>query len=62
RRFIWEYAQALNRVLQRLDHSGASISGKKAKICVPSTVVVGYDVSFEGRRPLQDKVQRVQDW
>lgn len=62
RRFIWEYAQVLNRVLQRLNHAGASISGKKVQICVPKTVCVGYEISYEGRRPLQEKIQRILDW
>lgn len=62
RRFIWEYAHVLNRVLQRLDHSGASVSGKKALIAVPTTIVTGYTVSFEGRTPQQSNVQRVLDW
>ncbi|EJD39358.1 hypothetical protein AURDEDRAFT_47054, partial [Auricularia subglabra TFB-10046 SS5] len=57
-----EYAHTLNRVLQRLDHSGASVSGKKAMIAVPSTLVTGYTVSYEGRTPNQTNVQRILDW
>jgi hypothetical protein len=62
RRFIWEYAQNLNRVLRRLDKANASVSGKKAKVCVPETLVVGQRCSFEGRLPDQSIIQKILDW
>jgi hypothetical protein len=62
RRFIWEYAENLNRTLQRIRHAGGSISGKKVYICVPKATVVGYECSFEGRQPEQSNVQKIVNW
>jgi len=62
RRFIWEYAQVLNRGLHRLNHAGASCSGNKVILCAPETTVVGYRCSFNGRLPENSNVQRILDW
>jgi transposase InsO family protein len=62
RRFIWEYSQNLHKVLRRLDKANASVSGKKAKVCVPEAIVVGHNCSFEGRLPEQSNIQKIVDW
>jgi hypothetical protein len=44
RRFIWEYAQTLERVLFRSEEAGLTISGKKFSCCVPALDIVGHVV------------------
>jgi len=60
--FIWEYAQNLHRILRRLDKAGASVSGKKAKVCVPEAIVVGHNCSYQGRLPEQSNVKAIVNW
>jgi len=36
RRFIWEYAVTLERVLFRIEEAGLTVSGKKFSCCVPA--------------------------
>ncbi|KZV80955.1 hypothetical protein EXIGLDRAFT_629319, partial [Exidia glandulosa HHB12029] len=62
RRFIWEYIHILNRILQRLDKANASVSGKKAKVCVPEALIVGHRCSYEGRLPETGNVQKILNW
>lgn len=62
RRFIWEYANSLNRILRRLDKAKASVSGKKAKICVPEALIVGHRCSYEGRLPEIGNIQKIIHW
>ena len=62
RRWVWEYAITLNRVLHRIRKVGGSVAGKKAIICAPSVPVTGYMVSYEGRHPLESNVQKIEDW
>ena len=49
RRFVWEHAQTINRVLHRLGRAGASVSGKKA--------VVAAEEKVEQPSPTEDNVQ-----
>ncbi|KXN86951.1 Gag-Pol polyprotein [Leucoagaricus sp. SymC.cos] len=51
RRFIWEHAVNLNRVLHRLVHAGATVSAKKLQLCHPEIIVVGRRCTYEGQGP-----------
>lgn len=62
RRFVWEHAMTLNRILHRLKKAGASVSGKKAIIAQPEAVIVGYRCNFEGRHPEKGNVKKILDW
>ena len=48
RRFVWEYFQGVNRVLQRFRYIGGTFNGKKLELCRPSMVVVGHTCTYEG--------------
>ncbi|TFK16931.1 hypothetical protein FA15DRAFT_548837, partial [Coprinopsis marcescibilis] len=62
RRFIWEHLQDVARVVQRFVAVGATFSGPKAQLCVPEAVIVGHLCTYDGRRPLQSRVQKIIDW
>lgn len=62
RRFIWEHAQDVHRILHRVGHAGITFSGAKAQICKPDVVIVGQKCTPEGRVPEDDKVVKVRNW
>lgn len=62
RRFIWEHLNNVNRVLHRFKKFGRTFSGKKLDICAGSVVVVGHEVSYEGRQPEKIKIDKVLNW
>ncbi|MBW0588438.1 hypothetical protein O181_128153 [Austropuccinia psidii MF-1] len=46
RRFIWEYAVTLERILFRIEEPGLTISGIKFACCMPALDIVGHVVSL----------------
>jgi hypothetical protein len=62
RRFVFEHAQDVNRVLHRLGHAGASVSAKKIQLGVPEAKIVGQICNYEGRLPDEDRVRKITDW
>ncbi|TFK79463.1 hypothetical protein K466DRAFT_442782, partial [Polyporus arcularius HHB13444] len=62
RRYIWEHALDVHRILHRLGHAGATISAKKIQMCKPDVVIVGQKCSLEGRTPEDAKVEKVLKW
>lgn len=62
RRFVWEQFENLNRVVQRMKYSGGTFSGKKSVLCADEFVVVGHLCTYEGRKPLPDRVGVIERW
>jgi hypothetical protein len=62
RRFIWEHLIVVNRILQRLENVGATVSAKKFVLATPNAVIIGHKCTFEGCIPHETKVQKIQDW
>ncbi|KII92436.1 hypothetical protein PLICRDRAFT_60215, partial [Plicaturopsis crispa FD-325 SS-3] len=62
RRFVWEHAQDLNRVLHRLSCAGATVSGKKLYAGRDEVVVVGQLCNYEGRLPDRSAVAKIVKW
>lgn len=62
RRFIWEHAQDVNRIMHRVKRSGATFSPNKSQICLPEVVIVGQKCTPEGRLPDIDKVDKILNW
>jgi hypothetical protein len=62
RRFIWEHAVDVNRIMHRIKRSGATFSPKKTQICLPEVVIVGQKCTPEGRLPDVDKVNKILNW
>ncbi|RPD54983.1 hypothetical protein L227DRAFT_510730, partial [Lentinus tigrinus ALCF2SS1-6] len=62
RRFIWEHACDVHRIMHRLGHSGATISAKKLQMCRPEVIIVGQKCSKEGRTPEDVKIEKILNW
>ena len=62
RRFIWEHAQDVHRVMHRVLHAGATVSAHKAQISLPEVLIVGQRCNIHGREPDKDKVSKILDW
>ena len=62
RRFIWEYAITLERILFRIEEAGLTISGKKFACCVPALDLVGHVVCKEGRKASKKKINKIESW
>ena len=62
RRFIWEHANDVHRIMHRIGHAGATFSAKKTQTCRPEVLVVGQKCNPLGRSPDDDKVKKVLDW
>lgn len=62
RRFVWEHMNDVLRVVWKVGKAGGTFSGPKAYICVPEAVIVGHLCTYEGRRALPDRVQKIRDW
>ena len=59
RRFIWEHAVNLERILFRLEEAGLTVSGVKMSVAVPSLGLVGTNVSYEGRKIQSSKLNKI---
>jgi transposase InsO family protein len=62
RRFVWEHAVVVNRVLHRLAHAGATISPRKSQVARPEITLVGQRVTYEGRLPDNSRVSKIIKW
>src|ERR1700722_1279393 len=62
RKFIWEHANDVHRIMHRVGCSGATLSGKKAQICKPEAIILGQKCTPQGRLPENTKVQKILDW
>jgi transposase InsO family protein len=62
RRFIWEHAVDVNRIMHRIKESGATFSAKKTQICRPKVIIIGQKCTPEGRLPEDDKVAKILNW
>lgn len=62
RRFVWEHANDVHRIMHRIEQAGATFSPKKTQICRPEVVIVGQKCTPEGRLPDEDKVEKILNW
>jgi hypothetical protein len=62
RRFIWEHAVDVNRIMHRIKRSGATFSATKTQICLPEVVIVGQKCTPEGRLPDFAKIEKILNW
>ena len=60
--FIWEHAVDVNRIMRRIEESGATFSAKKTQICCPEVVIIGHKCTPEGRLPNDDRVSKILNW
>ncbi|KLO04727.1 hypothetical protein SCHPADRAFT_840319, partial [Schizopora paradoxa] len=62
RRFIWEHALDVHRIMHRVKHSGATFAPKKVQVCRPEVVIVGQKCTPEGREPDEAKIEKILKW
>jgi hypothetical protein len=62
RRFVWEHMNTVNRILQRMKYAGGTFSGPKTTICADRIIIVGFDCSYQGRRPTADAIGVILRW
>jgi len=62
RRFIWEHANNIHRILHRFLCAGATISAKKLFLAVPEVTILGHKCNYKGRIPDDSKIAKVRDW
>ena len=62
RRFIWEFFQGINRVVQRMKYSGGTFTGYKGTICASEIEVVGHRCTYEGRLPDEARTEKIVNW
>jgi hypothetical protein len=62
RRFIWEHALDVNRIMHRIKQAGATFSAKKVQLCRPKVLIVGQTCTPEGRLPDDAKVEKILNW
>ncbi|MBW0469064.1 hypothetical protein O181_008779 [Austropuccinia psidii MF-1] len=62
RRFAWEYALELERILFWIEEAGITISGSKFACCVPALDIAGHFVSLAGRNISKQKINKIQNW
>jgi hypothetical protein len=61
-RFVWEYFENLNTVVQRMKYCGGTFSGPKLPLRVPEIFVLGHRCTPEGRLPDESRVSAIQKW
>ena len=62
RRFVWEHMNTVNRILQRMKYAGGTFSGPKTTICADHITIVGFDCSYQGRKPTADAIGVILRW
>ena len=62
RRFIWEHAIDVNRIMHRIKQAHATFSATKIQLCLPRVTIVGQVCTPEGRLPEDTKVQKILNW
>lgn len=62
RRFVWEHAQDVHRIMHRIACSGATFAPKKTQMARPQVVILGQKCTPEGRLPDDSKVSKIRNW
>jgi transposase InsO family protein len=62
RRFVWEHAQDVHRIMHRVKDSGATFSALKIQLCLPRVLILGQTCTPEGRLPDKSKVEKILNW
>jgi len=62
RRFIWEHAQDVHRIMHRVKCAGATFAADKAQICRPEVLIIGQTCNIAGRSPDETRVDKILKW
>jgi len=59
---MFEHLKNINRILQRIKHARGTFSGPKMIICSNHITIVGFECSYEGKRPINDAIRKILCW
>ena len=59
RRFIWEHACDVHRILHRVGHAGGTFSPAKSQVAVPEALIVGQLCTPRGQLPDAQKIEKI---
>ena len=62
RRFIWEHACDVHRIMHRMGHAGGTFSPSKIQLARREVIILGHKCSPEGRSPDPSKIDKIQNW
>lgn len=62
RRFIWEHAQDVHRIVHRVGQAGGTFSPSKVQLCLPKVLIVGQTCTPQGRLPDEQKIAKILSW
>lgn len=62
RRFIWEHAQDVHRIIHRVAHAGGTFSPTKVQLARPEALIVGHKCTPNGRLPDDQKIEKIINW
>lgn len=62
RKWVWEHAVLLERILYRLEEAGLTASGKKLIAITPALEIIGTVISKDGRQIAPSKLNKISTW
>ena len=62
RRFIWEHALDVHRIMHKVKCAGATFAASKAQICRPEALIIGQTCNAAGRSPDTTRVEKILTW
>lgn len=62
RRFIWEHALDVHRIMHRIGHAGATFSPSKVQLARREIIILGHKCTPEGRVPDPLTIDKVTKW
>ena len=62
RRFVWEHANDVHRIMHRLGCSGVTFSAAKTQLARPEVIILGQKCTQDGRLPEDAKIKKILNW
>ena len=62
RRFVWEHANDVHRIMHRLGCSGVTFSAAKTQLAQPEVIILGQKCTQNGRLPEDAKIKKILNW
>ena len=62
RKFIWEHAVDVHRIIHRVSHAGGTFSPTKVQLARQQALIVGHKCTPDGRLPDDQKIEKILNW
>ncbi|GJE97287.1 polyprotein [Phanerochaete sordida] len=62
RRFIWEHANDVHRIVHRVGHAGGTFAPSKVQLAQEKALIIGHLCTPEGRVPDTQRIDKVLNW